>query len=78
MFINGNQNTLLWYIVFGIQWVLSITCFILLLQISYYSFSDGDMREIEITGEPSEENEAYGINSSKEVKRIQFLITSDK
>lgn len=50
MYIKGNKNTLLWYIVFSIQWTLSIACFILLLQITYYTIPNQEKGEIDITG----------------------------
>ena len=50
MYIKGNRNTLLWYIVFSIQWTLSIACFILLLQITYYTIPGQEKGEIFITG----------------------------
>ena len=50
MYIKGNRNTLLWYIVFSIQWTLSIACFILLLQITYYTIPEQEKGEIFITG----------------------------
>ena len=50
MYIKGNKNTILWYIVFAIQWALSITCFIILLQINYYSIPLEETQEVETTG----------------------------
>lgn len=49
MYIKGNKNTILWYIVFAIQWALSITCFILLLQINYYLIPLVETQEVETT-----------------------------
>ena len=50
MFIKDNENHILWYIIFAIQWTLSITCFVLLLNINYYQLPYEEVTEPDYAG----------------------------